>query len=67
VRRVNVQSMRYWIARRYMVRLRREDLEDPHQLSRLAATAGISPDEFRAEFGYLAELEPVQTPMPTPV
>jgi 6-phosphofructokinase 1 len=67
VRRVDVRSMRYWIARRYMVRLRREDLEDPHQLSRLAATAGISPDEFRDEFGYLADLEPAQTPMPTPV
>jgi 6-phosphofructokinase 1 len=58
VRRVDVQALRYWIARRYMVRLRRDDLDDPHQLSRLAATAGISPDEFREQFGYLAELEP---------
>jgi 6-phosphofructokinase 1 len=49
-----------------MVRLRREDLEDPHQLSRLAATAGLSPDEFRDEFGYLADLEPMPAPLPTP-
>ncbi len=58
VRRVDTNSLRYVIARRYMVRLRRDDLSDPHQLSRLAATAGLSPDEFRERFGYLAELEP---------
>jgi 6-phosphofructokinase 1 len=66
VRRVDVNSLRYWIARRYMVRLRRDDLADPHQLSRLAATAGISPDEFKQEFGYIADLEPAHTAAPAP-
>jgi len=58
VRRVDTKSMRYGVARRYMVRLRREDLADPHQLSRLATTAGLSSEEFRDAFGYLADLEP---------
>jgi 6-phosphofructokinase len=58
VRRVDISSMRYAVARRYMVRLRRDDLDDPHQLSRLATTAGLTSDEFQEQFGYLADLEP---------
>jgi 6-phosphofructokinase 1 len=58
VRRVDVTSDRYAIARRYMIRLRRDDFSDPHELSRLAATAGLSPEEFKEQFGYLADFEP---------
>jgi 6-phosphofructokinase 1 len=58
VRRVDVTSDRYAIARRYMIRLRRDDISDPHQLSRLGATTGLSPDEFREQFGYLGDFEP---------
>jgi 6-phosphofructokinase 1 len=58
VRLVNVASTRYAIARRYMIRLRRDDFEDPHELARLAATARTSTDEFRRQFEYLISNEP---------
>ena len=57
VRRVDVTSLRYAIARRYMVRATREELANPHQLSRLAEAAGVSSETFTAEFGYLGALE----------
>jgi len=58
LRMVNIHSTRYGIARRYMIRLRRDDFEDPHELAKFAATAGMSLQEFRDEFGYLIEAEP---------
>jgi len=58
VRMVDVHSTRYGIARRYMIRLRRDDFDNPEELGKLARTAGLSPDEFRRQFGYLIELEP---------
>src|SRR5207247_7245883 len=58
VRMVDVHSTRYGIARRYMIRLRRDDFEDPHELAKFAATAGISLPEFRNEFEYLIADEP---------
>jgi 6-phosphofructokinase len=58
VRLVDIHSTRYAIARRYMIRLRRDDFEDPHELAKFAATAGLSLQEFRDEFEYLIQLEP---------
>jgi 6-phosphofructokinase 1 len=58
VRLVNVASTRYAIARRYMIRLRRDDFEDPHELAKLAATARTTTEEFRKEFEYLIASEP---------
>jgi len=58
IRLVDIHSTRYAIARRYMIRLRRDDLEQPAELKKFAATAGISVDEFRQQFGYLIETEP---------
>jgi 6-phosphofructokinase 1 len=58
IRMVDVHSTRYAIARRYMIRLRRDDFDDPHELAKFAATCGLHLDEFRAEFGYLIESEP---------
>jgi 6-phosphofructokinase len=58
VRMVDITSTRYAIARRYMIRLRRDDFEDPHELARLAATARIAPEEFRRQFEYLIANEP---------
>ena len=58
IRLVNVTSTRYAIARRYMIRLRRDDFEDPHELAKLAATAHLSLEEFHREFGYLIIAEP---------
>jgi ATP-dependent phosphofructokinase / diphosphate-dependent phosphofructokinase len=57
VRMVDVGSARYAIARRYMIRLRRDDFDDAHELARFAATAHMSLQEFRDEFGYLIENE----------
>ena len=58
IRLVDTRSTRYAIARRYMIRLRRDDFEDPHELAKLAATVGIPLDEFRRQFEYLVEYEP---------
>jgi 6-phosphofructokinase 1 len=58
VRSVDVSSTRYAIARRYMLRLRREDFADPHDLAKLAATVHLTSDEFRARFEYLTANEP---------
>jgi 6-phosphofructokinase 1 len=41
-----------------MLRLRRDDFEDPHELARFAATVGIPLEEFRRQFGYLVDEEP---------
>jgi 6-phosphofructokinase len=57
-RLVDVNSTRYHIARRYMIRLRKDDFQDPHELAKLAATAGLSLEEFQTEFGYLVANEP---------
>jgi 6-phosphofructokinase 1 len=60
-RLVDVNSTRYHIARRYMVRLRKEDVQDPYELAKLAATVGLSLDDFKKEFGYLVETEPLES------
>jgi len=58
VRLVDITSTRYAIARRYMIRLRRDDFEDAHELAKFAATAGMSLQQFRAEFEALIGREP---------
>ena len=58
VRLVDIHSTRYAIARRYMIRLRRDDFEDPHALAKFAATADLSLQEFREQFEYLVQIEP---------
>jgi ATP-dependent phosphofructokinase / diphosphate-dependent phosphofructokinase len=58
VRLVDIASTRYAIARRYMIRLRRDDFEDPHELAKFAATAGMTLQEFRKQFEDLIQDEP---------
>ena len=58
VRMVDVGSTRYAIARRYMIRLRRDDFEDAHELAKYAAVAGLTLEEFRDQFEYLVADEP---------
>ena len=43
IRLVNVESSSYRVAREYMIRLDREDLEDPEKLGPIAAAAGSRP------------------------
>jgi 6-phosphofructokinase len=57
VRMVDIESARYAIARRYMIRLRHDDFEDPHELARFAATARMTLQEFRNQFEYLVASE----------
>jgi 6-phosphofructokinase 1 len=57
-RKVNVDGEAYECARRYMIRLERRDLEEPDRLGKLAASAGMSPEQFRKRFGYLVGLNP---------
>ncbi len=63
VRMVDILSDRYRIARSYMIRLKREDFDDEHQLARLSALVKLSPDEFRARYHYLAERESASVPL----
>ena len=55
IRLVNVESSSYQVAREYMIRLDREDLEDPEKLGPIAAAAGLTPKAFLDRYGYLAE------------
>ena len=66
IRYVNIRSTRYAIARRYMIRLRRDDFEDPHEVARFAAVAHLSLDEFRDQFEFLVQDEPPPLDFVTP-
>ena len=56
VRFVDTSTEAYEVARRYMIRLEREDFEDERQLKALAEQAKTTPEQFKAEFGYLVGL-----------
>jgi 6-phosphofructokinase 1 len=58
VRLVDVNTTRYAIARRYMLRLRRDDFEGDERLAPLAAVVKLSVPEFRQRFEYLVADEP---------
>ena len=55
IRQVNVESSSYRVAREYMIRLEREDFEDPEKLKPIAEAANMTSDAFRERFGYLVE------------
>ncbi|MHB8875492.1 MAG: diphosphate--fructose-6-phosphate 1-phosphotransferase [Myxococcaceae bacterium] len=55
VRMVDVNSDGYRTAAAYMIRLRKSDFDDAHELARHAATAHLSLDDFRRQFGHLVE------------
>jgi 6-phosphofructokinase 1 len=65
---VNIHSTRYAIARRYMIRLRRDDFANPHEIARFAAAAHMSLEQFRDEFEPLVRDEPppldIEVPAP---
>jgi ATP-dependent phosphofructokinase / diphosphate-dependent phosphofructokinase len=58
VRLVNIESTRYAIARRYMIRLRRDDFDNPQKLATLSRSANMSPEDFRREFESVVANEP---------
>jgi 6-phosphofructokinase 1 len=53
VRRVDVTSESYEVARRYMIRLEKSDFERPDQLARLAQIAHTTESALRDQFAYL--------------
>ncbi len=53
VRLVDIDSESYMIAYQYMVRLTKEDFDDPHELAKFAATCNISLEEFKKMFSYI--------------
>jgi hypothetical protein len=55
VRYVDIESESYKVARSYMVRLEKIDLEDQELLSDMAKTAKLSEKEFKEKFGYLVD------------
>jgi 6-phosphofructokinase 1 len=62
VRLVDVASEQYEIARRYMVRLRPEDLAEQETLAALARVIQVTPEQFRDRFGYLVGTAPASEP-----
>ena len=56
VRAVDVKGESYLVARKYMIRLEKSDLEDYEMKSRLAGETGMTPDEFGDRFGKVVEL-----------
>ncbi len=58
VRVVDIHSTRYAIARRYMLRVRRDDFDDPDELAALAEAAGLSVEGFREMFEPVVANEP---------
>ena len=62
VRVINVANPSYKIAREYMIRLEKEDLEDAEKLRLLAQAASspshvCTPEEFRSRFQHLVSNE----------
>jgi 6-phosphofructokinase 1 len=58
VRLVDIHSTRYAIARRYMIRIRRDDFDDAVTVSRLAEACGCGEAVFRSRFEPLTRREP---------
>jgi ATP-dependent phosphofructokinase / diphosphate-dependent phosphofructokinase len=50
VRLVDIDSDNYRVARAYQIRLELTDLENPERLSKLAAEAKLTPEEFKQRF-----------------
>ncbi len=59
IRMVDPTSESYYIARKYMIRLNAQDFDDPHELAKYAATCGISLEDFRNQFVYLIDGDPL--------
>jgi len=57
VRLVDINSEHYKVAREYMIRLEREDFENPEMLAKLAAAAKVTPEEFKKKFAHVVGLE----------
>ena len=55
VRMVDTASESFQIARQYMIRLSKQDLNNPVELGRCAAVASMSPEAFKKRFEWMSE------------
>jgi len=55
VREVDITTESYAVARKYMIRLERDDLEDSGKLAAIAEAAKLAPAEFRARYAHVVE------------
>ncbi len=58
VRMVDIDTEYYKIARRYMLRLRKDDFSDAAEVQKYASVAKTTPDKFREQLEYLVANEP---------
>ncbi len=58
VRLVDIGSEHYNVARKYMIRLGRDDLEDPEMRGKLAEAAKMAPEEFQKRYASPINLAP---------
>lgn len=58
VRRVKIDSFTYRSAYKFMIRLKPQDATDEALLARMAACTQLSPEDFKARFGYLIGIAP---------
>ena len=52
IRTVDTNTETYEVARKYMIRLEKEDLEGQN-LEQIARVANMSPEDFKARFEYI--------------
>jgi 6-phosphofructokinase 1 len=55
-RLVDTDSLQYRIARKYMIRLERHDLESEFLLNKMSRIANMTPQQFVEKYGYVAGL-----------
>ncbi|MCS7174312.1 diphosphate--fructose-6-phosphate 1-phosphotransferase [Pseudothermotoga sp.] len=55
VRLVDLNSEHYKVAKSYMIKLTKRDLEDPTMLSKLASIAKMTPEQFAQKFANIAD------------
>ncbi len=58
IRRVDMKSYSYTVARAYMIRLEKNDFASPSILEALAAEARMTPSQFRERFEYVVRHTP---------
>lgn len=61
IRKVDMNSYSYSVARAYMIRLNRSDFETPTMLEALARQAKMSPGEFQSRYEHVSRRDPKYT------
>jgi 6-phosphofructokinase 1 len=65
---VDVSSNRYRVAKRYMIRLRQDELDDAERMAEYGNIVGLSGEGFTQRFKYITDFELPSIPLPgTPV